>query len=393
MKYKIIHILGTIITGGAELSVYDVLKSWKDNQFSQKILYTRELKGKKVAFHEIGIPTIPLNWNSERNFHKIFALMKVFQREKPHIVNTHITTGNYWVVIAAKLANVPIIIETMRTKIELTKKGFLLHKVLRPIVSPFIDITICISSAVKNHMIALFGNSSKRYQLIFNGLQSISNTKRIDMTSNKPTINVPKNAVILLTIANLRPFVKGYEIYIDALNTLSPEFRGKIHVLIVGDKSQDNPDFLSVLEKRIKESQLKNMITFLGVRTDIKDLISVSDVIVMPSMYEGGPRVVLEAMRGGKPVIATRTGAVPEYVVDGETGLIVEPGDSKALAAAIENMLDNPVSWAEMGERGKKRFLEHFTVDKTVDQLTNLYLDLLEKKGIKHTDSNALHLD
>ncbi len=393
MGIKVIHVLGTVIIGGAELSVYNVLNSWCNKKFYQEILYTREISGKRVAFNDIGIKTTPLNWKSERDFYKILELSSYFRSAKPHIVHTHLITGNYWVVIAARLAKVPIVIETIHDESHFSKKGIILHRFFRRLLSSLFDKTICVSFGVKKYLETYLKCSNRDYQIIYNGLQDFTVNPELDLNKYKQSLNVADNKRIFLTIANLRPFKKGYEVYIEALSLLETETVKQIKVLIAGDKDSDHPEFFNDLKKKIYDLSLVDFFEFLGNRTDINELVSVSDIFVMPSMYEGGPLVVLEAMRGSKLVIATRTGAVPEYVIDGETGLIVEPGDSEALAAAIERILDNPASWVEMGEKGKKRFLEHFTVDKTVGKLTNLYLDLLEKKGIKHTDSNALHLD
>jgi len=121
-------------------------------------------------------------------------------------------------------------------------------------------------------------------------------------------------------------------------------------------------------------------VTFLGYKKDVHELLLSADFFVMPSLYEGGPIVVLEAMRAGLPTIATRTGAVPEYVNEGETGLIVETGDRVALAGAIDQLLQHPEEWNTMGNKGREHFEMNFTLDKTVDKLTDLYRSLLQKK-------------
>ncbi len=109
-------------------------------------------------------------------------------------------------------------------------------------------------------------------------------------------------------------------------------------------------------------------------------IIAQSDILALPSVQEGFPNVLLEAMALSKPVVATAVGGVPEQVVDGETGLLVPPRDSLALASAITVLLDNPDKARSMGQAGFRRVQRRFPLTAVVDRYTQLYLDLLHQK-------------
>lgn len=382
MQYKVIHFLGALVPGGAELALLRILSDWFDKDFTFSILYTREFDQLKSSFNNIGVSATHLGWKNERDFHQIPKLVKLFRKERPHIVHTHLWTGNYWVTIAARLAGVPVIIETIHHSSRPSRFGFLMHSILRPVIPFIVDATICVSEGVKEYLLRNFKQSSRKISVIYNCIRPNTITSKENVKSIKSKLNLSENIPVLIAIANLRPVIKGYEIYFKALSKVSNINQQEFHVLIVGDITQDHPDFLETLQEQVKSLKLDERVTFLGHRSDITELLAASDILVMPSLYEGGPITILEAMRAGKPAIATRTGAVPEYVIDGETGLIVEPGDSNALANAIEYMLNHPEKWRSMGERGRERFKNNFTIDKTVDQLTNLYKSLLRKKGL-----------
>ncbi|MBN1459727.1 MAG: glycosyltransferase family 4 protein [Armatimonadetes bacterium] len=114
----------------------------------------------------------------------------------------------------------------------------------------------------------------------------------------------------------------------------------------------------------VKSLGLSDCVDFPGVVVgDQKEaLFREADVYLLPSFGEGQPLSIIEAMAHRIPVVSTRVGAVPDAVVDGETGILVEPGDSRALAAVIERLIDNPELRVQLGAAGRLRFLEHFTL-------------------------------
>jgi glycosyltransferase involved in cell wall biosynthesis len=115
---------------------------------------------------------------------------------------------------------------------------------------------------------------------------------------------------------------------------------------------------------------------FLGTRHDAFDLIHVFDVAVLSSDYEGSPLVVMEYMDAGKAVVATRVGGIPDLVVDGETGVLVEPQNPDSLAEAIGGLLRDPARTRAMGEAGRERRLREFSIEATTRKVEELYEEL-----------------
>ena len=104
------------------------------------------------------------------------------------------------------------------------------------------------------------------------------------------------------------------------------------------------------------------------------------DVFALPSHYEGLPLAVLEAMRAGVPVVATDVGSVAEAVVTEETGLLVKPGDTRALVGGLRRLLDDPELRRRMGQRGRERALERFTIERRAAEFERLYEDLRTRR-------------
>jgi glycosyltransferase involved in cell wall biosynthesis len=116
-------------------------------------------------------------------------------------------------------------------------------------------------------------------------------------------------------------------------------------------------------------------VVFAGYREDVPALIEGCDVFCLPSHAEGLPLVLLEAMARGKPVVATAVGGTPELVVDGETGLLVPPGDVGALAAALGTLLRDPVRASRLGAAGRRRVLQNFSAESASERVLGLYRD------------------
>jgi glycosyltransferase involved in cell wall biosynthesis len=150
----------------------------------------------------------------------------------------------------------------------------------------------------------------------------------------------------------------------------------KIKLLIIGKGEEENK-----LKDLAKSLDLTNKIIFIGLRHDVKKLLSLARLFILPSLWEGMPNVLLEAMAAGKAVIATEVGGIPEVVVHGETGILVPPEDSDALAKSIKYLLQDEIKINKMGETGRVQVEKHFTIAKMLERTEILYQKLLKEKS------------
>ena len=160
---------------------------------------------------------------------------------------------------------------------------------------------------------------------------------------------------------------KGIEDLLRATAHLAPQ-HPEARALVVGEGPLDAP-----LKQLAAELNITDQIVFSGFRRDIPAVLAASDVFVLPSFSEGLPLSLLEAMAACKPVVASRVGGIPEVVVDGETGLLIDPGDVPGLAAALASLIDDPAQSQRIGTQGQKHVQDHFTVDRMVAQYQALY--------------------
>ena len=135
------------------------------------------------------------------------------------------------------------------------------------------------------------------------------------------------------------------------------------------------------LERDTARLGLRDDVQFLGFVPDTTGFLAAIDLFVMPSLFEGLGVAALEAMAAGKPVIASRMGGLAESVVDGVTGLLVRPGDGAALADAIEKLVREPARAAAMGNQGRERVAQHFTLEQMALKNEAYYYDLVDAQS------------
>src|SRR5207249_10888365 len=142
------------------------------------------------------------------------------------------------------------------------------------------------------------------------------------------------------------------------------------------------------LEAMAKRLGLEGRVVFTGVRSDVADVLSQVAVSVLPSLSEGVSNTVLESMAAGVPVVATRVGGIPEAIEDGETGLLVPPRNSAALAHAIGVLLEDRQLAAHLGQAGQRRMAREFRWDRSCRATETLFFGFLDRSrdGVPHVE-------
>jgi starch synthase len=151
--------------------------------------------------------------------------------------------------------------------------------------------------------------------------------------------------------------------------------------LVLCASSPDTPELQARLAAAVVGRPRIRWINAMLPVDEVAQLYSHAAVFVCPSIYEPFGLINLEAMACSTPVVASRVGGIPEVVVDGETGLLVEPGDPAALAAALRRVLDDPARAARMGETGRRRVEAHFSWDRIAERTLEVYQQAIEVHG------------
>jgi glycosyltransferase involved in cell wall biosynthesis len=191
--------------------------------------------------------------------------------------------------------------------------------------------------------------------------------------AEKTSLDVPPDAFRIGFVGRLHP-QKGLDFLLQAMQMI----RDRLHnamLFIIGDG-----ELRRSLENQTREYGLQHIVSFLGTSQDIPSLLYSLNLFVLPSLWEGMPVALLEAMAAGLPVVATSVGGVPEVVLDGETGFLVPPGNPEALGQAILALYEQPELRIHMGLAGKQRVQNCFSSETVTRNLELIYQELLEEK-------------
>ncbi len=150
-----------------------------------------------------------------------------------------------------------------------------------------------------------------------------------------------------------------------------------VKILFVGDG-----ELKDSLIAQCSELGISDQVCFAGFQKDMPGFLSMIDVMVLPSLYEGLPLCVIEALAMEKPVIATAVDGTPEIVIPDKTGLLVEAEDPAGLADALAFALDNQDTMRQMGKSGREFVLDNFSLQRQVRETEVLYEELCSRKGI-----------
>ncbi len=221
----------------------------------------------------------------------------------------------------------------------------------------------------------IFSNNG-RTEIVYNGIDLARFDTEIDGEKIRSMFGIGKDTNLIGTIGHFSP-LKGFEELLWAIAEVIGE-GFNIKLAIVGETIYSNSEgYKKNLLSLLDSLGLKDRIIFAGFREDIPELLASFDIFVLPSRSEGFGRVNLEAMAMRKPVISTKVGGIPEVVVDGVTGILVPPGNSKALFHAIMRLLNNPPLRESMGREGRRRVEENFTLQAHVQKIEMIYGDIL----------------
>jgi len=305
---------------------------------------------------------------------QIIRLIVFLRRHRVDVFQSHDLYSTLLGVPAAWLARVPVIISSRRDLASwwwYTRRN---RRILRH-VQNFSSRIIANSQAVEDFLVREDGFDRRQIRVVRNGVDF----KRFANASGdreKLFPNLGREDRLIAVVANMNVKSKGHSDLIAAGQEICQEFPGA-KFLCIGDGIERRE-----LERTVEELRLRNHFLFLGRRDDVPNILACCDLFVLPSWAEGLPNSVLEAMAAGVPVVATRVGGIPEIIADGVGGLLVPAQDSRALAAAIAQLLRDPQRAQRFAEVAQKRARTEFSYERLLAALDRLYRESFPETGL-----------
>ena len=291
------------------------------------------------------------------------GLMKLFREHRIDVVHSHEFTMAVYGAAAARLLNLPHVI-TMHG-------GFKVSKALRRRIAlrwamRQSDYTVMVSRATRHQFATELGVDESLFTVVPNGVPPADG----DAARVRAEFRIDEEDCVVLAVGTLERH-KGHQILLEAFARLvSAGLNTPWRLIIAGGRGGDQQQSLLGY---IREMKLDHRVSIVTNRSDIPDLLSLADLFVMPSLFEGLPMALLEAMVARKAIIASKTAGIPEAIVDGREGLLVTPSDVAGLAEALHSLLINPVRRAVLGEAASVRAEREFTVRVMAERYESLY--------------------
>ncbi len=367
MKVKrILHLYETCGPGGAEKVIVDIVRGLDPDKYHSTVVLlvegwlTHQLKN-------AGVSPIHLPQRGAFDPRTVLELLRLVRNCRIDLIHAHEFFTNALGFLVATLARIPII-ATVHGKSYYTDKSrrILAYRIL----ARYADCFVSVSEDLENFLAKTIGIPASRITTVYNGIdlnQYAANGRSLE---KRLELGLKATSPIVGTVGSLYP-VKGHTYLLQALRDILKCHPETMLLLIGKGELQD------VLRDEARAYGIYEQVRFLGFREDIKELLEIIDIFVLPSISEGLPLSLLEAMAMAKPVVATRVGGIPEVVIHGQTGLLVPPWNSRFLAEGILFLLRNSHVAKQMGGKGREQIAKMFTFKQTIARYEQLYSECM----------------
>lgn len=363
--------------GGIDFYIQNLLKHMKKLGFGYSLyVFSRFVPGKGLIEHlsnRIKIIHTPfvrfrlLRLIVSDFFAFIYSLFMI-RRWKINIIHVHETIAGFFFGIISKIYKIPLVsqIHTFGSyQPEWPKIGRILLKKTEEITIRFADTVILLCTEARNEVITRYGCPPEKIEVIFSAVDF----ERFASIKTAQNSSVKDNELLITFVGRLTES-KGLHYLIDAIKHLKTSNSELVpfKVIIAGDGPLKKE-----LEDFIHKSGLTDQISLPGHITKIESLLASTDIFILPSLYEGFPLALLEAMASGCAIIGSNAGGIPDIITNSNTGIIVNRGDSRALAERIKLLLIDKELRLKLGMSGREHVRKKFRWVNTARSIYQIY--------------------
>ncbi len=297
------------------------------------------------------------------------AIGEVLKKNRADLVHCHGARANWYGRIGARRAGIQTILCTVHGSIKdypYSAWRRRLYVTLERLTAQWVSQWIAVSDALRKDLIDYYGFPAEKIEVVLNGIDLQDLRVQRNREEVRQDLGLEPETLVVLEAGRMT-HEKGHRFLLEAVSHLRTSVP-KLGCLLAGDGP-----LRPRLEKQVKRLNIEPYVDFLGFRSDVADLLNAADIYVLPSLSEGMPMGLLEAMVLGCPVVASSVNGVPEIIQDGITGQLVPPGDIAALTQALKELSVDPKLRKRLGRAGKARVEQCFTAEKMAGRVRELY--------------------
>ena len=379
---KILHIVGDSKFGGGSAIILQLALMAKLQEHDVDVLTT------DATFSEIllkkGITPVPLDcvWRDIHPLRDILGVRRLyrFMREKKYdLVHTHTSKGGFVGRLSAWLAGVPNIVHTVH--------GFAFHEMSHPLqlhaylllerlAAHWCHRIVTVSEFHRHWALQLGIGTDQEVLAIPNGISRTQISTNKSSHEIRTSLGIPNDEFVILSAGRLA-HQKGLEYLIRGIPILEKKTPKTFRIVLAGDGP-----LRECLDELVQKLGVQDRVIFLGFRRDIGNLLAATDIVVLPSLWEGLSIALLEAMAAKKPIITTSIGSNLEVTRNGQGALLVPPKNSLKLVEAIVQLGNSPVLAERYGRKGNELYRKYYTEEHMLDDYKNMYIELFRQNKL-----------
>ncbi|NWF71308.1 MAG: glycosyltransferase family 4 protein [Chloroflexi bacterium] len=371
---RAVLMMSSLAMGGAERILVSVLPYLRATGLDVRLvtLNTRRDSPLTEDFVKSGIPRFDMGAKRMIDPDAWSRYVTMLRQEQIDIIHAQDQDTNIYAAAAHVRHGMPsvmtrhVLVEPMDTWKEATRA----RMVLTAAKYGFNRI-VAVSEAVRQNFSKQAGIPLNRIETIYNGIEVERFATRHKREAKRAEMGWEKDTPIVIMVAVLRRG-KGHEVLFEAVPQIQAAVPN-VRIKLVGEG-----ELSETLREQAKP--YGDVVEFLGQRKDVPDLLGASDLLILPSLSEALPTVLIEAGAASLPLVATDVGGSAEIVESGKTGFIVPPGQAQPFAERIIHLLKNPVEARDMGERARARVVSMFSLEQQARQTVALYERILAQK-------------
>lgn len=363
-RITVAHVVFSLGVGGLENIVLNLVGGLDPERFGS-VVFCLKRTGALAADHRLGSrPVILMDKRRGFDWFMPLRLARRLRRLGVDIVHCHNYGPLLYGSVAGRLAGVRRVVYTSHGPESSAYRGQ--GRIQR---LGLVDHVVAISDHVRDVAVVKGGVDAAKITTIHNGVdvEAFARSRVGARESIRDELGMDLDAPVIGVVARLT-HEKDHATLLRAF-ALVHAHHPAARLALAGDGDLRDP-----LIAQAGELGVRGAVSFLGTRGDVPDLLSAFDVFALPSRIEGLGITLVEAMAAGLPTVASRVGGIPEVVIDGETGRVVPPGDAEALSQALSWMLENRDRARAMGEAGRRRAADEFSLERMVRRYEAIYL-------------------
>ena len=358
---KITHFIRNFEIGGLESVVLRLAELQVVNGYEVRIVCIEKEQQAVLDYSATNINIVKLNKKS-----RLLTLIRVFFeliRNRPDVINTHNFLANVYGAYVGHLLRIPICL-TLHSGDCHCPKEFRRPSMFVP------HHFICVSSKIKDMLLSSTdGNINEDLVSIINNGIDPGSFVNTELSNAREEFEISKNTFLVGTVGRLQP-IKNQKILLEAIAVLSKK-NVNVHLLVIGDGPLRYD-----LESLSISLGIQNKVCFAGSRNDVARLLAGMDVFVLPSLAEGSPISLIEAMSVGLPVVATAVGAIPNIIQNKINGYLVPSADLPALVKRLKYIIENTKLSNDVGKRAYETIQKEHSMDKMLLSYYEIYKNI-----------------